>query len=62
MSDELTKVVRDFLDEREDYVRVLKQCVDADDDYYRWSGHAEARRQLRSRLTNAGVDVESLLS
>lgn len=44
------KVVADFVAQREEYVSVLRQCVNADDDYYRWQGHAEARRQLRDKL------------
>jgi hypothetical protein len=53
----LQKVVATFLDQREEYVRVLRQCVDADADYHRWQGHAEARRQLQDRLADAGVDL-----
>lgn len=56
-SDTLQSVVTKFLDQREEYVRVLRQCVDADADYHRWQGHAEARRQLRDRLANAGVNL-----
>lgn len=51
------KTIQHFLDQREEYVRVLRQCVEANDDYYRWQGHAEARRQLRTSLENAGVDL-----
>lgn len=53
----LRKTVQYFLDQREEYTRVLKQCVEANDDYHRWQGHAEARRQLSQALENAGVDV-----
>lgn len=42
--------VREFCAERAEYVRVLRQCTDATDDYHRWQGHAEARRQLSERL------------
>ncbi len=48
------QIVADFIAQREEYVRVLKQCVDADADYHRWQGHAEARRQLRDKLLRAG--------
>lgn len=44
------QVATAFVAQREEYVRVLKQCVEADADYYRWQGHAEARRQLRDKL------------
>jgi hypothetical protein len=53
----LQQVVSKFLDQREEYVRVLRQCVDADADYHRWQGHAEARRQLGQKLADAGVDL-----
>lgn len=46
-------IVEDFINERAEYVRVLKQCQHADADYWRWQGHAEARRQLRERLENS---------
>jgi hypothetical protein len=42
--------VREFCAERAEYVTTLKQCTQADADYYRWQGHAEARRQLSERL------------
>lgn len=53
----LRETVKHFLDQREEYVRVLRQCVDADADYHRWQGHAEARRQLGQKLEAAGVDL-----
>ena len=62
------RIVADFIAQREEYVRVLRQCVGADADYHRWQGHAEARRQLRDKLAAhpAGsapqsVDREALL-
>lgn len=54
---ELQSIVTRFLGQREEYVRVLRQCVDADADYHRWQGHAEARRQLGRSLEEAGVDL-----
>lgn len=53
----LRETVQYFLGQREEYVRVLKQCVEADSDYYRWQGHAEARRQLGQSLERDGVDL-----
>lgn len=47
---ERDEVVAGFIDQREEYVRVLRQCVNADADYHRWQGHAEARRQLAGKL------------
>lgn len=44
-------VIAGFIAQREEYVRVLRQCVDADSDYHRWQGHAEARRQLSEKLS-----------
>lgn len=42
--------VRAFCAERAEYVTTLRQCTEADADYYRWQGGAEARRQLSERL------------
>jgi hypothetical protein len=53
----LRETVKHFLDQREEYVRVLRQCVDADADYHRWQGHAEARRQLGRSLEDARIDL-----
>ena len=52
MSDQ-DRIVADFIAQREEYVRVLEQCVNANADYHRWQGHAEARRQLRDKLAAA---------
>lgn len=46
-------LVREFTDERANYVKALLNSGGAetdDSDYYRWSGHAEARRQLATAL------------
>ncbi|MGW5518496.1 hypothetical protein, partial [Nocardia africana] len=42
--------VRDFINERTMYVDALKSDTTGGDDYHRWSGGAEARRQLAGRL------------
>ncbi|MGW5519063.1 hypothetical protein [Nocardia africana] len=42
--------VRDFINERTMYVDALKSDTAGGDDYHRWSGGAEARRQLAGRL------------
>lgn len=49
-------VVLDFIEQRVEYVRALRQFRGSsrDADYWRWQGHAEARRQLAERL---GVKV-----
>lgn len=57
----LSKAVGEFIDQREEYVRVLKQTVNADGDYHRWQGHAEARRQLKERLAQRGISLEAEL-
>lgn len=54
------QVVADFIAQREEYIRVLKQTVNANHDYYRWQGHAEARRQLRDKL--AALSAEAVQS
>lgn len=47
-------IVDAFLAERAEFVTTLRQCIDDDADYYRWQGHAEARRVLPECL---GVPV-----
>jgi hypothetical protein len=39
-----------FINDRPRYVAVLRDSTVADADYNRWSGHAEARRQLATSL------------
>lgn len=39
-----------FINERTEYVNVLRGCTEANEDYYRWQGGAEARRQLAQKL------------
>jgi hypothetical protein len=46
MSDTTEAAVAAFLRKRPEYVRVLKASTTVDSDYFRWQGHAEARRQL----------------
>jgi hypothetical protein len=49
---EIPAAVLAFIDQRPGYVKALKDTNGADDDpdYWRWSGHAEARRQLATAL------------
>lgn len=48
------EVVADFCAERERYITSINNCApDNYHDYYRWQGHAEARRQLAQRLERA---------
>lgn len=44
--------VEHFINERPGYIQALKDTRGTDDqsDYWRWQGHAEARRQLASAL------------
>lgn len=46
----IEETVTEFLAERVEFVRTLRQCVDDNADYYRWQGHAEARRVLAQML------------
>lgn len=44
--------VEDFLNERQQYITAIENCSPENTaDYWRWQGHAEARRQLAERLT-----------
>lgn len=50
VADTVAGVVTEFLNEREGYITAINKCSN-DADYWRWQGHAEARRQLAERLT-----------
>lgn len=51
---ELLALVAEFCGERGQYITGINNCPPGnDDDYYRWQGHAEARRQLTERLEGA---------
>ncbi|AHH16566.1 hypothetical protein NONO_c17660 [Nocardia nova SH22a] len=47
---ELAETCADFINQRVEYIQALRGSTDATDDYHRWSGGAEARRQLAERL------------
>lgn len=49
---QLEAAIKDFIDQRPEYITALKNTRgdDSQADYYRWSGHAEARRQLAQKL------------
>ncbi|MCX5176772.1 hypothetical protein [Streptomyces virginiae] len=49
LREQLVKVTA-FCAQRAEYVAELHRCTRDDADYYRWSGHAEARRQLSQQL------------
>lgn len=52
--DELRARVGSFLDERPQFVAAMEHCSKSrTSDYYRWAGHAEARRTLAVRLADA---------
>lgn len=54
--DELAKV-HDFIHARHEFVGVLRQYSTEDmADYHRWTGHAEARRELAETL---GLELDS---
>lgn len=43
--------VREFCADRAEYITAINNCASENDrDYWRWNGHAEARRQLSERL------------
>jgi hypothetical protein len=45
-------VVNDFINERKHYITAIENCAPENTaDYWRWQGHAEARRQLSERLS-----------
>lgn len=53
-------VVEKFCGERGRYITSINNChPDNDHDYYRWQGHAEARRQLTERLAARGEGEKS---
>lgn len=49
-------MVADFCTERAEYITAINNCHPSNmDDYWRWQGHAEARRQLAERLMGVGL-------
>lgn len=51
-------VIRSFIAERERFITAVDNCHPGNlADYYRWQGHAEARRHLAERLVTAGSPV-----
>ena len=50
LTEEQVATVLEFINDRPRFVSALKQCSSADHDYWRWSGHAEARRHLAEQL------------
>jgi hypothetical protein len=54
----LQKVVSKFLAERDNFIRAIENCPsDEIADYWRWQGHAQARRILREDLEREGIDL-----
>lgn len=47
---DLAETCADFINERVEYVRALRDSADETADYHRWTGGGEARRQLAERL------------
>lgn len=44
-------IVAEFCADRAEYITAINNCASENDrDYWRWNGHAEARRQLSERL------------
>lgn len=56
----LHRVVAKFLAERDNVVRALQSCPASNmEDYWRWQGHAEARRVLSQDIDREGIDLSS---
>lgn len=54
----LQKVVSKFLDERDQVMTAIRNCPATNmEDYWRWQGHAEARRVLREDIEREGIDL-----
>jgi hypothetical protein len=51
-----SEIVAAYIAQRDEYIQALRSSVQADADYFRWSGHAEARRQLSERLEKAAPE------
>jgi len=50
--DRESKILRDYIAERPRFITASKNCPPENtSDYWRWQGHAAARRQLAERLT-----------
>lgn len=47
---EQQKKLTEFINERPRYIDAMRHTESVDNDYWRWSGHAEARRQLATEL------------
>jgi hypothetical protein len=53
-------IVNDFINERKNYITAIENCAPENAaDYWRWQGHAEARRQLSERLSGRPISTES---
>jgi len=54
----LQKVVAKFLAERDQVITAISNCPASNmEDYWRWQGHAEARRVLRQDIEREGIDL-----
>lgn len=54
----LHTVVAKFLAERDNVTRAIESCPASNmEDYWRWQGHAEARRVLRQDIEREGIDL-----
>jgi len=53
----LREAVKAFIAQRDDFIRAIKASPGDDADYWRWQGHAEARRKFREALERKGIDV-----
>jgi len=53
----LREAAKAFIAQRDDFIRAIKASPGDDADYWRWQGHAEARRKFREALERKGIDV-----
>jgi hypothetical protein len=58
----LSKAVGEFLAERGNFITAINNCPASNqEDYWRWQGHAEARRVLRETLEHRGINLQAEL-
>jgi len=62
-ADRLALLVHHFVTARDEYIVAIKNCPPGNsDDYWRWQGHAEARRQFGEQYAKILSDTEAARS
>lgn len=60
-ADKAEALIRKFVAARDEYIVAINNChPDRPHDYWRWQGHAEARRQLGARLAELRTAAEEV--